>query len=81
MFYWLNIVFNFVSLFAKASTFKEYTDYIYWLAVSSCAIISYSVIIYKMDKLFDFFAVCDKIIEKSKYSTMHLALSIDENLF
>lgn len=66
IFYWLNIIVNCVSLFGKASTFKQYTDYIYWLAVSSCATISYTVLIYKLGNFFEFFDVCDKIIEKSK---------------
>lgn len=65
-FYLLNIISNCVSLFGKASTFKEYTDYIYWLSVASCKTVSYTVMIYKTRKLFEFFDACDRIIERRK---------------
>lgn len=66
VFYLLNIMSNCVSMFVKASTFKEYTDYIYWLSVASCKTVSYTVMIYKTGKLFDYFEACDRIIEISK---------------
>lgn len=78
IFYGLNISFNVISVFVKANTFKEYTDYVYWLTVSCCTTLSYTVIILKMENLFEFFDVSDKIIGKSNQNRQ---LNVQNKIF
>lgn len=68
-FQWSFIMLCCVFLFCKARNFMDYTDPIFCISGSICYSLWFTIIVFKMDKFFQLFDLCEEIINKSMYRT------------
>lgn len=63
---WFTAILFSVNIFYEANNFQEYVELIYRMLMPVLIVICFTIIICKMDILFQFIDSCEKIVDKSK---------------
>lgn len=75
-FYWLTIISFCIFLRRETHDFREYIEVIFRTFLPIVIAICFTVIIFKMDELFEVFKSCGEIVDKSEYFFISLFLLV-----